>query len=371
MSWEATQWANKQRLRLPQEQLVLLLLANCADPEGVAFGWWKHKEHWWTYLCEHSRLSRATVFRHLGTIEALGLGLRQKLVLADGTIRYSMAMDLTKFVTIDPAETDAPPLQSHYETESHDETESHSETESVSLVRLQEDLHKESKILTPTPSKEGVLKNQPQISEAARQRFQEFKAAYPDGIVDLDKAEKEFVGLTDADQEACVTAAPVYAARCRKRREKSKKAHLFIRERAWVGLLASSASVDGAPCVTSHSPHSEAGKGLITLSVIAGHSLFRLPGGNISYVQPVTPQLLALANPPPGEDWIECELGGQDFAAWRGLIYRIFAGRTLRSLTKYRVPWRWPPTVDGKTYAGTDPPPGELSDADVEALTGT
>jgi hypothetical protein len=125
-------------MRLPQEQLVLLLLANAADPEGVAFAWWKHKAHWWTYLVERSRLSRASVFRHLATIEELGLGKRRKLETVDGDVRFIMELDLTKSVDLPPQ--DSP------QSQSHGETESHGETDSVSSVRLQEESIQESNI---------------------------------------------------------------------------------------------------------------------------------------------------------------------------------------------------------------------------------
>lgn len=114
MSWEAVQWANKQRLPGPQEQLVLLTLANCADPEGVAFAWWKRREHWWTYLVEHTRLSRSSVFRHLNKIEELGLGKRRKIEASDGVVRFIMELDLTKTVEFPP--DDGTESQSHHAT---------------------------------------------------------------------------------------------------------------------------------------------------------------------------------------------------------------------------------------------------------------
>lgn len=120
MSWEAVQWANKQRLPGPQEQLVLLTLANCADPEGVAFAWWKRREHWWTYLVEHTRLSRSSVFRHLNKIEELGLGKRRKIEASDGVVRFIMELDLTKTVEFPP--DDGTESQSRGETQSHRET---------------------------------------------------------------------------------------------------------------------------------------------------------------------------------------------------------------------------------------------------------
>jgi hypothetical protein len=227
---------------------------------------------------------------------------------------------------------------------------------------------KESKIPSPTPSKEGVLKSQqPQLSEAAGQRWREFKAAYPDGIVDVDKAEREFAGLCDADQAACVSAAPVYAARCRKRREKSKKAHLFIRERAWTGLLAG-ADPKNAAVPTQHSPVSPAGKALLTLARIARYSPLRF-GENVAYAGEFSPRLLALANAPPEGSWCALDRGTANYAAWRDFSNTIWPGRGF-AYDRIDAPWPWPPRKDGSIIQSTDPP-GELSDEDARAFTGT
>lgn len=195
MSWEATQWANKQRLRLPQEQLVLLCVANCADPEGVAFTWWKRKEHWWTYLVDHTRLSRATIFRHLNTIEGLGLGRRQKIVAVDGTVRFVMELDLEKFVDMEAADVDEP---QHLDSQSHSETgticnQSHGETVPVSLVRLQEKNLSESPDSLPDPSQapSGLSKEDSTPAIRNPHAFEQFKSlcggppsAYPQLLIE-------------------------------------------------------------------------------------------------------------------------------------------------------------------------------------------
>lgn len=152
MSWEAVTWANKQRLRLPQEQLLLLLIANAADPDGMAFRWWRLREHWWTYLRDRSRQSRASVFRHLNSLEDMGLIQRQKVLLPDGTVRFECECQFNCFIDVDAEEAET---QSHGETQ-ETEGESHGETDQVAAVRLSQSQSCDSiksLILNPTESK--------------------------------------------------------------------------------------------------------------------------------------------------------------------------------------------------------------------------
>ena len=94
MSWEANTWATKQRMKLPQEQLVLIMLGNCADPDAMAFSTWPGRDHWWRYLAKVTRLSRSSLFRHINTIVALGLASRSMIVLADGSKRPTIKLNL-------------------------------------------------------------------------------------------------------------------------------------------------------------------------------------------------------------------------------------------------------------------------------------
>jgi hypothetical protein len=133
MSWEANIWACKQRMKLPQEQLVLIVLGNCADPDGVAFSKWPGRDHWWKYLAKITRLSKSSLFRHINTIVSLGLATRATMVLADGSRRPTISLDLTATFDIeteeDRYEQAAHSRQSHGETGS-EETSDASETAS-------------------------------------------------------------------------------------------------------------------------------------------------------------------------------------------------------------------------------------------------
>lgn len=200
----------------------------------------------------------------------------------------------------------------------------------------------EPKILPPSPPPGGG---------EAEERFQEFKAGYPDGILDPASARAEFGQLSPADQKAAIAALPVYAARCRRRNnEKSMKAHLFVRKRAWEGLLAAPATEarGGGP----YDPASEAGRALIALSRAARTTLPRLGDGRLIYVRPITPQLLALAAAPA--TGAAYQKGTPNFFAWRDFLRAHLTN--LPRLDEIEAPWPWPPRKDGAISSVQDSP---------------
>lgn len=275
MSWEALNWASRQRMKLPQEQLVLLVLANCADPSGVAFAKWKSGEQWFAYLLDHTRVSRQSLFRHLKTIEELGLGRRSKVQLEDGTTRPLFCLDLEASFDIDEykrdqsaAETFEDDGQSHGETEneekkSHHETpdeegslpagkhlpvqedtafpeplstsESHHETPDLSLTMRPKESHhetckEESLIGSYTPP------NPPVPGGCVENDFSEFEKAWVEPILRDSIARKVWAALSAAERKLAIGAARGYVA-WRKRQKKPPNvinAHTFLREKgAW------------------------------------------------------------------------------------------------------------------------------------------
>ncbi len=196
----------------------------------------------------------------------------------------------------------------------------------------------EPKILPPNPPPGGV--------DGTEERFREFKAGYPDGIVDLIAAQESFAALSAADQKACVAGVPVFAARCLRRREKPMKAHLFIRKRVWEGLMASPAPEAGIG--GPYGLASEAGRALQALARIGQTSLPRMGDGRLIYTRPITPQLLALASA-PAEGAIY-RIGSPNFAAWRDFLRAHLTN--LRQFDAIEAPWPWPPRKDGGVSTG-------------------
>jgi hypothetical protein len=73
VSWETLKWAGEQRTNNVAMQCVLFVIANAADPDGVAFRWWKSKTHWWCYIAERAGMARGSIYRTIDKLEALGL----------------------------------------------------------------------------------------------------------------------------------------------------------------------------------------------------------------------------------------------------------------------------------------------------------
>jgi len=73
VSWEALKWAGEQRTNNVAMQCVLFVIANAADPDGVAFRWWKSKNHWWCYIAERTGMVRGSIYRTIDKLEAIRL----------------------------------------------------------------------------------------------------------------------------------------------------------------------------------------------------------------------------------------------------------------------------------------------------------
>jgi hypothetical protein len=375
MSWEALEWAGRQRTENVAMQCMLIVLANAADPDGVAFRWWKNREHWWTYLVERTGLVKGSVYRTIGKLEELNLVSRDLVTPEEGgraqpVIRLRLDQvvvakpkspsetdsDASEVVEKSPTETeDSKTGLPEYNVQSPSETpQSPSET----VYKSPQSPKNPKEETSPTPPKrEGLESEDSKLkeSEEALRRFDEFKRAYPDGIVDLAPARAEFMTLSDADQAACVAGVAGYADRCKRRREKSKAGHLYIRRRVWENLAASTS--DSTP--TLHPPRSPAGRAITILHRIAKAPRPLEIRGMISYRHAITPRLLALADAPPEAEWIDTEVGSNPNGAWRAALDSMLGGTVRPKLLAIRAPWIFPPGVDGKIYTAetaTGPP---------------
>lgn len=97
MSHETLQWANRQRMKDAQTQCLVLVLANCADPSGLAFGWRKGGDHWGQYMVDHTRMSRSSVYRKIRELRDIGIADPQVIIHDNGEKQYVVQLDLDAF----------------------------------------------------------------------------------------------------------------------------------------------------------------------------------------------------------------------------------------------------------------------------------
>lgn len=402
MSWEAVSWANRQKLKLPQEQLVLLVLANCADPDGVAFARWRGRDHWWHYLAERTRLSKASLFRHLNTLEEIGLATRSSIVLADGGKAPVVALDLAARFDVEEIEES----QSHGETGAHDasqegentsdiseneasispedfqshgETESHGETgaASSSLTVRPVQSHGETGTLDSNIGSKSSPPLPPSGGTAVRDDLWEgpngFLASWLEPIPKMALAKSAWDHTETAKHAEIVAAAKGYWAwlKGHSKPPSAQSAQSFIRDASgWAQWLRYTPDASGSPAkiLSGYPVESPEAKAVAVLWELIGKTDFfrsiKCRAGQVYHAHPLTPRLLALANAPPRTGWVR--LDRQQAAAWEDL-----ATENLPQITRTRLtdgssaPWHWPPRKDG-TLSPTGPP--TMTEADHEAL---
>ena len=110
MSWETLRWAREQRTNNVAMQCVLFVIADAADPDGVAFRWWNSKGHWWSYIAERTGMAKGSIYRTIGQLEELGLLSREQCLPPGGArTQHLVRLDLTKFVALPRPRAPMPP----------------------------------------------------------------------------------------------------------------------------------------------------------------------------------------------------------------------------------------------------------------------
>jgi hypothetical protein len=395
MSWEAVTWATKQRMKSSHEQLVLLVLANAADPDGVAFARWPGRDHWWKYLVDLTRLSKSTLFRDINTLIEVGLCARSMIVMSDGTRRPTIDLDLTANYKFDKeqfahshteteAEYDASESENHHDIndkqDDFGDDEIHSHTETGPTGGNEPDdaiptggndpfpvvgMHKDTSNLVP---KDSPL---PPSGGAYGPVFEEFKKAWLRPIERLSVAETVWEKIASVKRGEAITAARGYFAWVGKQRKEPAvlSAQTFLRENSgWAQWLPFAPDPSGAPASISHAHpiDSREGKALVALYEFAGLGQYlrgiMIRNGAVNYLAPITPRLLAMAEAGPKDGWVV--LNRQQASAWEGMLRETVTVQVRKHCREGdRAPWPWPPSVEGKIYT-TGPPETLMSEQD-------
>jgi hypothetical protein len=402
VSWEAVAWANRQKLKKSYEQIVLLVLANCADPNGEAFAKWPGREHWWVYLSERTRLPKSSLFRHLNTLMALGLGDRSMQVLADGSRRPTFKLNMEACFDIDVPEDAARYLSASSRTSAENQSPvgtehegdadggendsdfSTSETEETTITRQSPGGTGASCAASPSTGTEpfpvlGLQKDSILLSKdsplppsggAVRDElFDQFVKAWREPIPKMALARSAWDHIATVKRSEVVAAATGYFAWLAKHPKPpaAVSAQSFLRDEVgWAQWLRYVPDANGVvPPLTSSFPlGSDEGKAIVTLYEMAGlrdlldRAMIR--SGVVNYLLPMTPRLKAMAQAPGRAEWEP--LTRQQAGAWEGFLRDAVTVPSRKRLREGdRAPWGWPPTVDGQVYAkGSDPPPDQL-----------
>jgi hypothetical protein len=310
MSWEAVTWANNQKLKKTYEQCILLVLANCADPNGECFVKWPGRDHWWVYLSDKTRLPKSSLFRHLNTIMALGLGTRSEIVMADGSRRPTFKLDLSARFDIEDPEDDrrytaatskgSPESQSQSGTENDDETERGENHSNINHAVVGDPGQSQSGTEKSPPQSQGgtgpvpvlglhkdslpVPKDSPQPpsggpNAAVDQGWEEFCAAWREPMPRHDLARSAWDHLpTDKRGEATAAARGYWAWRKAQSKPPTPvSAQTFLRDQAgWSQWLRYAPRDDGSPplVVDQFDAASTEGKAIAVLYELAGKGEF-------------------------------------------------------------------------------------------------
>jgi hypothetical protein len=393
VSWEAVAWANNQKLKKSHEQIVLLVLANNADKDGEAFTKWPYKDHWWHYLSEKTRLPRSSLFRHLNTIIALGLGSKSMIVLADGTKRPTIRLDMQANFDID-READAQRYEVAVNGEMADDHESHPETDERNPPTADEnsrdfkDSHgpdapredesrSETEAAIPTRGNDpfpivGMQKDSNKnpnlspnpLSEGAHDGFDDFVKTWGEPIPRYELAKAEWGRLpTDKHGECLAAAAGLWAWAAKNPKKPTPSAQSFLRDRSgwmqWLRYTPDAGSI--APQLAQgYARDSVEGIALVKLhdavGVGEGFRQIYAKHGTVNYRKAMTPQIAAFAQMPARDNWVQ--VNHQQAGSWSAL------GRELSMMPRPKqfqsgdaAPWPWPPGKDGKLYTTSTGPP--------------
>lgn len=129
--------------------------------------------------------------------------------------------------------------------------------------------------------------------------------------------------------------------------------YTYLEEKRWT-LLKTQAAAAPAKLI-SYSADSAEAKAIVAIHDLAGSLEFvRIAmrsklDGSISYRVPITPRLLAFAEVPARDQWVE--LSQQQAAAWDRMLDDFVTVAVRKHLREgARAPWPWPPKKDGTTY---------------------
>jgi hypothetical protein len=349
MSVEALRWAMRQKSRNAATQCVLLVLANAADPEGVAFGWWKSRDHWWPYIMERTRLSRGAVFRLMKELEDKGYFTRDQAKPKEGgppqpVIRLHIERDV-----IEPERPGI--VQSTAATEEPERTPSESGSQYTAETQNQSSPATENAVaVTPQRLDESTLATTERIplgnpitpqSPPLRRRsaeeepngFATFWSDYPDHqAMNRSSALREFNDLTETDQQLAIKTVGFYARDIARLKRRAVSAANWLKERRFTEYSAGRQTAGGSGSLVHVAEGSEAWQAWANVAAVAYGGQPKIPyhwgaQGKPGAWRPTTWPLGAEAWLMPLGQWLFVESGTAQHGRWCERISEMLNGR--------------------------------------------
>jgi hypothetical protein len=374
MSVAAMNWALRQRLASPQQQILLYVIADSADPDGVTR--FCNPD----YMEKHARMTRATMFRRLGELEDLGLLQRLKFYSDRGAPIYEIRLSFGVLIDL-PIYRRKPGSE-----EIEEETEVAAEAENARPKSQGETLVEPTKVpcsagpeshscdfISPPSSEESppnpppggaISKKEREQSEKRADLWRRFAASYPSiAAMDQQLAQAELDTLSIDDAEWAVSVLPDLKEELRKAQNRPpKNAHLWLRKgmfRNFARRRISEPTSEGI-WVAEGSDEDRALRFVRGLARAINPMVLQRPDGSRGYPRraPVGPDLLAMlafVDDIPLR-WPAFERGGPEFAAWQSRFV-TWTGQAVPippGENSIRAPCRWPPKKDGTIYQDDD-----------------
>lgn len=350
-------WAMRQKTDGPSAQIVLYIIADTANENGVSV----HADP--DYIAQRSRQSRATVFRRLNELEREGALTRFKKYRADGAPIYEVRLALDRDVDYAAVHDDGAPEQVESENEipkSQSETLT-GETGGVSPVRQAKS---QSCDRIENPSKSPDSPQSPSLSDHAEPPtgtipYERFTEVYGEGSSRPERARALWAAFSDPERDVRIRAARAYRTQRVAGGKLLMDPEKFLRNPDLATEFASKPTADAASIVLARI-EDPAGQAWGVLHAIAGAVPRRTSaGGREVFVLPceASEQLLALARfanqyGRPSDDRTWWDVTGQAAGAWREFVAKAI-GKPIRAGPIMRVPRPFPPRIDG-TWSDQD-----------------
>ena len=377
MSVATMNWALRQRLASPQQQILLYVISDSADPDGVT--------RFCTpdYMEQHARMTRATMFRRLGELEDLGLLKRLKFYSERGAPIYEIRLALGVLVDLpiyrrgknedsdDENETSAEPVAEAETAIPKSQPETLVETTKVPCSASPESHSCDS--ICPSTSEEsppypppgGLLsKSEREATDKRDALWARFVQGYPNiTTMDQQAARDELDELSLDDAEWAVSVLSALKEELRKAKDRPpKNAHIWLRKGMFRnfprGRLDAPAPAPEAVWIIEGSDEDRALRFVRSLAKAVNPMVRDRGDGTRGYPHKSAVGLDLLAMLAFVNDvvprWRLRERGSENCGAWQER-FREWIDRPLPvDGNGIRTPGPWPPSKDGKIYRDED-----------------